>query len=219
MLTRSSRKVVRLHPVGRLGEEPTPVLDIVQPELLGVLDDEPLLQVTLVHPDEDVPEVDKVRQVVEDQPGARPELAELPEHTAANHEEEVVEHGDRDDGEPAIVVLLLRVKHKVGPEAAAQVGRSVLISPCVPRLPPQALPQGPGRRHLGPCRLLPRRYAVPAPPGPPARRQPGQQAGGREAGAGGLRLRLRHWTHRRPGPRCPAFTWTDPGAGPEGLSE
>ena len=55
---------------------------------------------TLVHPDEGVDDVEEVAGVVEQQPGGGEEVVQLPEHGAAHHHDQVVQHRHVDHPQP-----------------------------------------------------------------------------------------------------------------------
>ena len=65
---------------------------------------------------EGVEDVDDVTQVVKHKPYDEVVLLELPEYGSCDDHGEVVEHGERDDPEPAVVSIGGRIDHPSLPE-------------------------------------------------------------------------------------------------------
>ena len=63
-----------------------------------------LLEVSLVHPYEDINTVEEVWEIVEQEPHDRELVVEFPEDCPAHHEGEVVEDGQIDEAQPVVVI-------------------------------------------------------------------------------------------------------------------
>ena len=63
-----------------------------------------LLEVSLVHPYEDINTVEEVWEIVEQEPHDGELVVEFPEDGPAHHEGEVVEDGQVDEAQPVVVI-------------------------------------------------------------------------------------------------------------------
>ena len=60
-----------------------------------------------MHPDKGVDDVEEVAGVVEQQPGGGDEVVQLPEHGAAHHHDQVVQHRHVDHPQPLPQLIFL----------------------------------------------------------------------------------------------------------------
>ena len=94
-------------------------IEVIFPQKIWFSDEQALLEVALVHPDQGVEHVEKVTNVVEDHPGGVEHVVQLPEDHPARDEDEVVEDGEVDDTQPVVVVSLAGVHGQLAPAPAA----------------------------------------------------------------------------------------------------
>ena len=93
-------------------------IEVIFPQKIWFSDEQALLEVALVHPDQGVEHVEEVTNVVEDHPGGVEHVVQLPEDHPARDEDEVVEDGEVDDTQPVVVVSLAGVHGQLAPAPA-----------------------------------------------------------------------------------------------------
>ena len=72
--------------------------------------------------------VEKVTQVVEEDPPQGERVLQLPEAGSSDDEDEVVHDGKVDDDQPFVVIILASVKCEISADSSFQVGRCFVIS-------------------------------------------------------------------------------------------
>ena len=101
---------------------------ICRPQQFRVLDHYALVQITLVSSHEHVHNVEKVTEVVKEDPSEGEGVLQLPEAGSANDEDQIVHDGEVDDDKPSVVIILASVKCQIASDSSFQVRRRLVIS-------------------------------------------------------------------------------------------